>query len=286
MNEFVKGQGLGNDYILVHMDSLSFPLDRKAISLICDRHFGVGGDGILALGSSNSADFEMRVFNPDGSEAEMCGNGARIFAKYLYEAGLVDRKQFKIETLAGIIEPEVELEGKRVNKVKVMMGKANFDSSVIPLNGPKREAVDEELGLDGETMRFTAVSMGNPHCVVFVEDVDRFDVKRYGSSIEKHALFPNRTNVQFVTPISRKSLKAKIWERGVGETLASGTSASAVAAVSVKRDISDRSLEIILPGGKLDIEVDEDFTIHMTGPAVEVFRGKLSDEVVEMIEHD
>jgi len=283
-NGFVKSHALGNDYIIVDPAALSFPLTPRAIRLICDRHLGVGSDGILAIAPSSAADFGLRIFNPDGSEAEKSGNGLRIFARYLFDHRLTSTPQFTVETAGGTVGVEVHLRDGAVDGITVEMGVATFRSDRIPVAGPPREVVDEEVEIDGQQLAVTAVSMGNPHCVVFVPDLRRVELHRWGPLLERHRLFPNRTNVQFAQVQARDRVAALIWERGAGETLASGSSACAVAAAAVRKALTDRKLTISMQGGDLQIAVAPDWSIRMTGPAVEVYTGTLSAAIVRTLE--
>lgn len=278
MNEFVKSHGLGNDYIVIDKEQIDFELDSNAIRMICDRNYGVGSDGILLLTGSGGSSFSMKILNPDGSEAEKSGNGLRIFAKFLYEHRYTHKDVFDINTAGGVVKASLEIEDKNVKFVTVDMGTATFRSSEIPVDGEDREVVGEELRINGEIVDFTAVSMGNPHCVVFREDIDEAYIKKLGPIIENHLIFPNRINVQFAKVVDRNNIDALIWERGAGYTLASGSSSCAVAAAAVKNDLADRNVVIRMPGGNLEIVVGEDWEIRMRGEADEVFTGKLSED--------
>lgn len=283
MNGFVKSHGLGNDYFVLDGSRISFGLTPAAIRLLCDRNYGVGSDGILLLVPSTKADFGLRILNPDGSEAEKSGNGLRIFAKYLYEHGHTDKKDFRIDTPGGIVSAELEVREGRVPFVTVEMGTATFVSSLIPVKGDEREVVNEEMRIEGEVLRFTAVSVGNPHCVVFAEKLDEGYTKLIGPLIETAELFPNRTNVQFAKVDSRNRVEIMIWERGAGYTLASGSSSCAVAAACVKNGFTDRTVTVSMPGGELDIEIREDWSIKMRGAVEEVAYGTLSEDLIERI---
>jgi diaminopimelate epimerase len=283
MNGFVKSHGLGNDYFVLDGSRISFGLTPAAIRLLCDRNYGIGSDGILLLVPSARADFGLRILNPDGSEAEKSGNGLRIFAKYLYEHGHTDKKEFKIDTPGGVVTAELEVSDGRVPFVTVEMGTATFDSRLIPVTGDEREVVSEEMRIEGEVLRFTAVSVGNPHCVVFTEKLDEGYTKLLGPLIETAALFPNRTNVQFARVLSRDAVEIMIWERGAGYTLASGSSSCAVAAACVKNGFTDRTVTVSMPGGELGIEIREDWSIKMRGAVEEVAYGTLSGDLIERI---
>ena len=275
---FVKMQGLGNDYVFVDGIATSLPADLPAASRrISDRHFGVGGDGLIAILPGESAPFRMRMFNADGSEGEMCGNGLRAFAKYVFESGYVRDEEFDVETLAGVIRPRVIVERGRVERVRVDMGSPRLDRRSIPMAGdPSGNCIDEAIRLGGADVRATCVSMGNPHCVLFVDDVAHAPVTTLGPAIECDPVFPRRANVSFVAVRSRRELEMRVWERGSGETLACGTGACAAAVAAAIADRADREVVVRLPGGTLGIEWSD--RVFMTGPAVEVFRGEIDWE--------
>jgi len=283
MSRFVKAHALGNDYLVVESQALPFPLTPEAIRRICDRHLGVGSDGILVHVTSHRADFGLRIYNPDGSEAEKSGNGLRIFAKYLYDHGFTRSTHFTVETPGGIVTCALEVAGGRVTQVTVDMGEASFWSPRIPMVGPPREVVDEPVEVEGEALRITALTVGNPHCVVFVEDLEGVDLRWLGPALERHPAFPQRTNVQFAQVVGRDEVRIRIWERGAGETLASGSSACAVAAACVRLGLTGPDVAVEMPGGTLRIHVGESFFLRMTGPATEVYRGEFSAEFVEAL---
>jgi diaminopimelate epimerase len=273
---FVKGHGLGNDYLVLDPRALSFRLTPAAVQAICDRHRGVGSDGILTLASSKVADFGMRIFNPDGSEAEKSGNGLRILARFLRDHGYTRKREFSVETLGGVAQIRLDLRGREVAGITVDVGRASFASADIPVAGERREVVDEPLILDGEILRVTALSVGNPHCVVFMNSLDPATLRRLGPRLETHPAFPRRTNVQLARVISRRALEILIWERGAGETQASGTSACAAAAAAVRRGLADRAVTVGMPGGRLEVTIDRAWSITLTGPAELVCRGTFS----------
>lgn len=283
-NFFVKSHGLGNDYIVLNEAEITFELTEKAIVRICDVHFGIGSDGILLKVPSTNADFGLRILNPDGSEAEKSGNGLRIFAKYLYDYDFADEKRFTIETPGGLVTAEVieERNGKALT-IKVDMGKAIFESQKIPVNCANKECIGEILDLDAKQYEINCVSVGNPHCVILKDELDEMEIKRFGSEIENHKMFPNRINVQFAKVITPNVVEAIIWERGAGWTLASGSSSCAVACTVVKRGLSERNLTIKMPGGNLSIEIDEDWEIRMTGEVREIASGVFGAELLEDI---
>ncbi len=279
--KFVKYHGLGNDYLVVNPADLAAPLTVEHIRLVCDRHYGAGSDGIL-LGPlpTAQADFALRIYNPDGSEAEKSGNGLRIFSRYLWDQGLLQLAQgegetpasqpFTVHTAGGIVRSQV-LDGGR--KVTVAMGQASFDSQRIPVLGPRREVVDETMTLGGETLRYCAVSMGNPHCVVLYEALSEEVARRLGPLVENEPRFPYRTNVQFMRPLSRDAIQIFIWERGAGYTLASGSSSCAAAAAAHRLGWVDRQVTVHNPGGQIQVSIASDFSITMTGPVEKVYEG-------------
>ncbi len=276
--EFTKMHGLGNDFVLVNCFAEDIDNANQLAEEICDRHFGVGADGLVLVlpAQIEEADFRMRIFNPDGSEPEMCGNAIRCFGKYLYEKELTDKTKIKVETLAGIIIPELIIEDGDVQAVKVDMGEPRLHSSEIPIEGvDKEEVVKEKLDVDGEEYEITTVSMGNPHCVVFVDDAEEFPVTEVGPKVEEHPRFPEKTNVEFIEVINSSEIKMRVWERGAGVTLACGTGACGSTVASILNELTDRKVEVHLLGGDLTIEWNEENNhIYMTGPAEEVFVGE------------
>jgi len=283
VTRFVKSHGLGNDYIVLNEADLGFRITPEAVRLLCHRHYGVGSDGVLFLAGPQTAPFVLRIFNPDGTEAEKSGNGIRIFAKYLFEHGYTHEKTFYIETKGGLVRVNLEGDRDRVTTVTVEMGRASFRSDDIPVTGEEREVVNEELRVDGEHFRFTAVSMGNPHCVIPVDRLNPEEVRRLGPQIEHHPVFPHRTNVQFAKVRSRDRVAILIWERGAGYTLASGSSACAVAAACRRLGLTDDRVAIQMPGGDLDITIQPEWEITLRGPVSEVYTGTLSADLIEEI---
>ena len=274
--QFVKMHGLGNDFIIV--DCLSHPYGVEQLvgqaAALCDRHFGIGGDGLILVMPGLNAPFRMRIVNNDGSEAEMCGNGIRCFAKYVYERGLTRDTEFVVETLAGPITPVLLLEGEQVKAVRVDMGEPRLERAQIPMTGPAGTVIDEPLAVADRTFNVTAVSMGNPHAVIFVDDVKHFPVEQYGPLIEHHPAFPRRTNVEFAQAEAPDKLTMRVWERGAGITLACGTGACATLVAAVLSGRAERTALLTLPGGPLDITWSaEDNHVYMTGPATEAFTG-------------
>ena len=284
--DFTKMHGIGNDFIVMDFYSKQLP-DQinfgEVAKNLCRRHFGIGADGLILILPSDKYDLRMRIFNFDGSEAQMCGNGIRCFAKYAYENKLINKTKFSVETLAGEIIPELifnqELDGI-IEGVKVDMGKPHLTKKEIPMIGnPDRQVINETISLEnGEHFRVTCVSMGNPHCVIFVEDVEHFPVQEIGPVIEKHHLFPEKTNVEFVKPINEHEVNFRVWERGVGETMACGTGASAAVVAGVLNKRIKPDTIVHLKGGDLKIEWAVDEHIYMTGPAESVFQGLVNVE--------
>jgi diaminopimelate epimerase len=267
---YVKSHGLGNDYIVIDPATVPFAVTPEAVRLICDRHRGVGSDGILLVAPAADADFGLRIFNPDGTEAEKSGNGVRIFAKFLRERGYTDRDRFTLHTLGGIVTCVLEHEGGRVVRITVDMGRARFD----PL---------EELEVDGRHFEVTSVSVGNPHCVIVVPDLAKIDVHALGPKIETHRAFPHRTNVQFAQVMSRSEVRILIWERGAGYTLASGSSSCAVVAAVHRKGLVDRDVTVSMPGGQLSIGIAADGEIRMRGPVEEICTGDLSPDLLRRL---
>jgi diaminopimelate epimerase len=267
---FVKSHGLGNDYLVLVADGLPIDLNEARIRLICDRNYGVGSDGILLLVPADGADFGVRIFNPDGSEAEKSGNGVRIFGKFLYEHGFTRKRQFSLATLGGVVQLSLVTEGGRAKLLTANMGRATFDDVA-------------RITVDGRQLEVSSLSVGNPHCVVVVPDVEAVDLERIGPKIERHEAFPNRTNVQFAQVISRERVKIIIWERGAGMTLASGSSSSAVAAATHRLGLTDREVTIESPGGELMIAIDDAGEIWLTGPVEEICSGDFSPDLLERL---
>ncbi|MFW6149344.1 MAG: diaminopimelate epimerase [Atribacterota bacterium] len=281
--KFVKMHGIGNDFIIMDFYSGQIP-DRvnfnQLAKKLCQHHFGIGADGLILVLPSDKFDLRMRIFNFDGSEPQMCGNGIRCFAKYAYENKLINQKKFSVETLAGEIVPELIFSQENRNiieGVKVDMGKPHLTRKEIPMSGnPDQPAINENLILNNnKNFKITCVSMGNPHCVIFVDDVDAFPVTKIGPVIEKHHLFPEKTNVEFVQPINDREINFRVWERGVGETMACGTGASAVVVAGVLNKRLKKDAIVHLKGGDLRIQWDNDEHVYMTGPAENVFRGSV-----------
>jgi diaminopimelate epimerase len=275
--EFAKLHGAGNDFVVLDgvRDRLP-PLERLAARL-CDRHFGIGADQLLVVRPSRTADFRMEIYNADGSQVEMCANGIRACFLYLREHGHTRAEQIRVETLGGIVTPSFAGPGR----IRVDMGRPVLEPEKIPttLGAGRGPVLDAPLEVDGETVRVSCVSMGNPHAVILVEDPERAPVERLGPRIERHPAFPNRVNVEFASPLSRRRIRQRTWERGTGETLACGSGACAVAVVSMLQGLVDRTVTVELRGGELEIAWPDDAAhVLMTGPAAEVFTGRIRIE--------
>ena len=277
---FHKYHALGNDYIVC--DPRDFPTWNPAptveqIRVVCHRNFGVGSDGILwgPLPSSQS-DFGLRIFNPDGSEAEKSGNGLRIFSRYLWDQHLVKQPTFTIETPGGHVQSVIKDNGRLIT---VAMGRVSFDSAKIPVTGPEREVINEQIQVLDRSFTFCAATIGNPHCVIPLTEISPAIALKYGPHIETHPNFPRKTNVQFLRVIDRSNIQIEIWERGAGYTLASGSSSSAAAAVAHKLGLVDRAVTVHMPGGQIVIEIGDQFSIMMTGTVNKVAEGQLHPEL-------
>ena len=276
MIKFTKMQGLGNDY--VYMDAIHQKLENESslAQFVSNRHFGIGSDGLILICKSDVADFKMRMFNSDGSEAEMCGNGIRCVGKFVYDKGLTDKTTVTVETLAGIKTLELNTKEGKVETVKVDMGEPILNPKEIPVISDEEPVKNLMLEAEGRKFKFTCVSMGNPHAITEVEDTEKFDVEKYGKVLEVDKVFPNKTNVEFIQIVDKNHVKMRVWERGAGETLACGTGACATAVACYLNGKTDRNVEVELLGGKLFIEWNEENNhIYMTGPAVTVFEGVL-----------
>ncbi|MDI3481975.1 MAG: diaminopimelate epimerase [Tepidanaerobacteraceae bacterium] len=273
---FTKMHGLGNDFILIDGFREDFESAAKNAKLLCDRHLGIGADGVLLVLPSDKADVKMRVINSDGSEAPMCGNGIRCFAKYVFTRGIVTKTKMSVETLAGIMRPELIIKDGIMEAVRVDMGRYSLLRKDIPVEGSSdEEAIALDIQVQGQNYTATGVSMGNPHCVIFVDDVDGVPLEKVGPAIENYPLFPKKTNVEFVEVKGKDHLKMRVWERGCGITLACGTGACASAVAAYKKGIVGNKIRVSLPVGDLSIEIEDDKRVFMTGPAEEVFSGDI-----------
>lgn len=274
--KFTKMHGLGNDYIYINCFTQKVINPSETAKFVSGRHFGIGSDGLVLIMPSEACDFRMRMFNSDGSEAEMCGNAIRCVGKYVYDNGMTKKTLIKVDTLAGIKILDMKVEEDKVAMVKVDMGEPVLEPSKIPVNSEKELFLSQPVIIEGRKYRVTCISMGNPHAVSYVDDVEKFPLEFIGPKMEINSLFPKRINAEFVQVIDRNTLKMRVWERGAGETLACGTGACAVLVSSVLNDISNRCVTVKLLGGDLIIEWNEkDNHVYMTGPATKVFDGEI-----------
>ncbi len=275
--KFHKYHGLGNDYIVMDPDETGLDtLTVPQIRCICHRHYGLGSDGILLGPLPGKDGFALRIFNPDGSEAEKSGNGLRIFSRYLWDKKLVGRQPFTIATLGGPVTATILAEGRLIT---VDMGRVSFQSRDIPVNGPEREVLNETIAVKGVSFTFCAAGIGNPHCVILRDKALASEAHKFGPAIEIHGLFPNKTNVQFMEVLDRANIRIEIWERGAGYTLASGSSSSAAGAVARRLGLCDDHITVHMPGGKISLEIQADFSVSMTGPVVKIGEGRLWAEM-------
>ena len=292
-NGFFKGHGLGNVYIVLDPSELTFRLTPRCIARICDREHGIGSDGVLTLEDSSSADFGVRIWNPDGSEAETSGNGLRIFACYLHATGRTRAKSFSVETLGGVVRVEVQFDsagsiGKAgtVCAATVHMGKATFSPEALPCTLEVDELIEQPISVAGEALTFTGVSVGNPHCVVFHprgRQWRRDDLRRLGPALETNPIFPKRTNVQLAEPTGPSSIRILIWERGAGETPSSGSSACAAASAAVRLGLVSSPVTVESAGGTLLVDVDEKFYLRLAGSVAEMARGTFNEALLREI---
>ena len=272
--KFTKMHGCGNDYVYVNCLEETVKHPDKVAQFVSDRHFGIGSDGLILIEPSEVADFCMAMYNADGSRGEMCGNGIRCVAKYVYDYGLTDKTQISVETLGGIKYLDLAVEDGKVSLVKVDMGKPELEADLIPIISEREQVIDEPIEVDGKEYHMTGVSMGNPHAVIYVDDVKGLDLEKIGPKFENHERFPKRINTEFVHCIDRQTVEMRVWERGSGETLACGTGACAVAVSSILNNLTDTQVTVKLLGGDLQIEWDrEKDRVFMTGPATVVFDG-------------
>ena len=279
--KFTKMQGLGNDYVNVNCFKEKIDNPPEVAKIVSDRHFGIGSDGLIMINPSKVADFEMEMYNADGSRGEMCGNGIRCVAKYVYDYGLTDKTHISVETLGGIKYLDLTVKDGKVALVRVDMGEPELDPEKIPIimkgySDETDRVLNAQIKVDGKEYHMTGVSMGNPHDVVYIDDVQGLDIEKIGPKFENHERFPQRINTEFARVIDRKTVEMRVWERGSGETLACGTGACAVAVASILNGYTEREVEIRLLGGNLQIEWnEEDNHVYMTGPATVVFDGEI-----------
>ncbi|MCB0167873.1 MAG: diaminopimelate epimerase [Anaerolineae bacterium] len=276
--QFTKYHALGNDYLVVKTDGIDRRLTPAAVRRICHRHYGIGSDGILVRGADDpQGRITLRIFNPDGSEAEKSGNGLRIFARYLWDTGVVRETPFPVLTQGGLVTCQVLAQGQAVT---VEMGHVSFTSTDIPVLGPPREVLREILRVDGQAVEYSAATLGNPHCVILRDHVSEAEARRLGPLLETHEQFPQRTNVQFMAVLDRSNIRLAIWERGAGYTLASGSSSCAAAAVAYRLGLCDAAITVHMPGGQLTVELSEPFAARLTGPVVKVGEGVIAPEAL------
>jgi len=275
--KFTKMHGCGNDYVYVDCTNEMIENPSEVSKYVSDRHFGIGSDGLILICSSETADFRMAMYNADGSEGAMCGNGIRCVAKYVYDKGLTDKKNISIETKSGIKELELTVEDGKVSLVKVNMGAPILKAKDIPVDVDTEKCIDSDINVDGKDYKITCVSMGNPHAVTFIdEDVKTFPIEKIGPKFENHPMFPDRVNTEFVQVLSRHEVNMRVWERGSGETLACGTGTCATVVACVLNGLTDDEVTVHLLGGDLFIKYDrENDTVWMTGPAVIAFEGTI-----------
>jgi diaminopimelate epimerase len=274
--KFTKMQGCGNDYVYVDCTKQVIDHIPETAVKVSDRHFGIGSDGLILIKTSEVADFNMDMYNNDGSQGRMCGNGIRCVAKYVYDKGLTDKKQLRIETLSGIKELDLTVEQDKVTYVTVNMGSPVTKPSLIPVVSDKEILIKEPITVGGEQYEITCVSMGNPHAVVFVDDPGKLELEKLGPLFEFHEMFPDRINTEFIHVIDRRHIKMRVWERGSGETLACGTGACASVVACILNGLTENEVTVSLLGGELVIRYDQESnTVYMTGPAVEVFNGEI-----------
>lgn len=281
MIKFTKMHGLGNDYVYIDAINQKIENESSLAKFVSNRHFGIGSDGLILICKSDIADFKMRMFNSDGSEAEMCGNGIRCVGKFVYDKGLTDKTIVKIETLAGIKTLVLNTKDGKVETARVDMGEPILEAEKIPVISKEQPVKNLELEAENKKFKFTCVSMGNPHAITIVENTKEFDVEKYGKILEVEKAFPKKANIEFAQIIDKENIKMRVWERGAGETLACGTGACATAAACNLNGLTGRKVNIELLGGTLNIEWNEkDNHVYMTGPAVTVFDGELYEEAI------
>ena len=274
--EFTKMQGCGNDYVYVNGFENKIDNPNKLSEIVSDRHFGIGSDGLIVINSSEKADFKMSMYNADGSEGKMCGNGIRCVAKYVYDNKMTDKTTITVETLSGIKTLELNVKNDKVETVKVNMGTPILLPKDVPVFSDKDKVVDEPIVIDDKEYRITCVSMGNPHAITFIENTDDLEIETIGPKFENNPIFPDRVNTEFIQVLDRNTVKMRVWERGSGETFACGTGACATVVACVLNGLTDDKVTVKLLGGDLFIEYNrEENTVYMTGPAKVSFTGKI-----------
>ena len=271
--DFFKYHGLGNDYLVIDPNVSNIDLTVEQIKFICDRHFGAGSDGILYGPIKEKGKLKVRIFNPDGSEAEKSGNGLRIFSRYLYDKKYVDGKNFSIDTLGGVVE--VEIISNEADLIKINMGKISFSSKDVGMEGAERKLINSDMEVEGLRYKATCLSIGNPHCVILTDELTEEKAREIGPIVENNPMFVNRINVQLLKVINRNEIAIRIWERGAGYTLASGSSSCAAAAAAYEMGMVDEKIKVVMPGGELFIEMAEGGWVFMTGPVEKVYEGKI-----------
>ena len=279
--KFTKMHGCGNDYVYVNGFTEKVTDKPKAVVALSDRHFGIGSDGVIFINPSQQADFEMEMYNADGTRAEMCGNGIRCVGKYVYDHGMTDKTSITVESFGKVKYLDLTVEKGKVVKVKVNMGKPELTAKEVPVVSEHEQVIDEEIIVKGKSYRMTCVSMGNPHAVVFMDDVEHLAIEEIGPYFENHARFPNRTNTEFVQVIDDGHVKMRVWERGTGETLACGTGCCATAVACVLNHLTGEHVTVQVLGGEIEIYWDQkENLVYMTGPAVTVFEGETEEAYV------
>lgn len=279
--KFTKMHGCGNDYVYVNGFTEKLADKPKAVVALSDRHFGIGSDGVIFINPSQQADFEMEMYNADGTRAEMCGNGIRCVGKYVYDHGMTDKTSITVESFGKVKYLDLTVENGKVVKVKVNMGKPELTAKDVPVVSVHEQVIDEEIIVKGKSYRMTCVSMGNPHAVVFMDDVEHLAIEEIGPYFENHERFPNRTNTEFVQVIDDSHVKMRVWERGTGETLACGTGCCATAVACVLNHLTGAHVTVQVLGGEIEIYWDQkENLVYMTGPAVTVFEGETEEAYV------
>jgi diaminopimelate epimerase len=284
ITEYFKYHALGNDYIVIDPNKTNINMNTKNIRLICHRNFGIGSDGILYGPIIEGGNIRLRIFNPDGSEAEKSGNGIRIFSRYLLEAGYVRGGSYNLETMGGQVQVTILAESGE--KIKVDMGTVTFASQHIPVAGQPREVVNEHIKLCGESYSMTCLSIGNPHCVIPLAEISEDMARTFGPQVESHSLFPNRINMQLLKVLDRGNIQIEIWERGAGYTLASGSSSCAAACAAFRLGLVGRDIRVHMPGGVIDVQIGSDGHVMMTGSVSSVANGRLSNEFIGLLHND
>ncbi|MBQ6887722.1 MAG: diaminopimelate epimerase [Lachnospiraceae bacterium] len=276
--KFTKMHGCGNDYVYVNGFVEKIPQEKKPdiVRKLSDRHFGIGGDGVIFINPSEEAEFEMEMYNADGSRSEMCGNGIRCVGKFVYDKGLTDKTEISVISAGKVKYLTLHTENGKVSTVRVNMGEPEFVAENVPVISSNEQVVDEDIEVNGQTYKMTCVSMGNPHAVVFINDTDKLEIEKIGPYFENHERFPRRTNTEFVQVVDRNYVKMRVWERGTGETLACGTGCCATAAACVLNGLTENKVTVEVLGGKILIEWNrEENLIFMTGPAETIFEGEV-----------